>query len=99
MGCGCNKKKRTAKSANTPNVEYSANGTNDHVRLGLKPFFALPIRLPQAINGKDVIIVASSRKAPAKEQGALIIVGRNAKIEKAHRQEMTDKWPQAFIDV
>jgi hypothetical protein len=94
--CGCIKGK--AKKQATPNVEYKANGSGT-VRLGLKPFFALPVRLPQAIDGKDVIVVASRTKKPPAEEGAYVIIGRNALMDKKHRQQMVDKWPKAFISV
>ena len=94
-GCGCGgKKKRTKKSQVQPNVDYKANGRGT-VRLGLKEALRLPIRIPNALNGQDVVIVTDKRSIPP-VNNALIIVGRNALIETRHKEQLVGKWPKAF---
>jgi hypothetical protein len=93
MACGCkNKKKRNRP--NQPSVRYTTNG-NPTEAMGLNQFINLPVRLPRAIDGKDVVIAANRKTVPP-VMDAMIIIGRNAKIEKAHKKQLMEKWPQAF---
>ena len=93
MGCGCKNKKNRNKTGE-PSTQYTANG-NPTVPLGLDQFIHLPVRLPRALNGKDVVIAANRKSVPPITD-AVIIVGRNAKIDEGHRKQLVDKWPQAF---
>ena len=93
MGCGCGKKKKP-KSQVQRSVDYKPNGRGT-VRLGLKDAFHLPIRIPQALNGQDVVIVTDKRHIPPVDN-ALIIVGRNALVEVQHKEQLVKKWPKAF---
>ena len=93
MGCGCSKKKK-AKSQVQRSVDYKPNGRGT-VRLGLKNAFHLPFRIPNALDGKDVVIVTDKRNVPPVND-ALIIVGRNALVETRHKEQLVEKWPKAF---
>jgi len=90
--CGCNKPKK--KSQVQQSVDYQPNGRGT-VRLGLKDAFKLPIRIPQALNGQDVVIVTDKNNVPPVD-GALIIVGRNALVETRHKEQLVKRWPKAF---
>jgi hypothetical protein len=95
MGCGCGGKKKKAKQSQVQqSVDYKPNGRGT-VRLGLKAAFRLPIRIPQALNGHDVVIVTDKNSVPPVDN-ALIIVGRNALVETAHKEQLVKMWPQAF---
>ena len=93
MGCGCKNKKKRNKPG-VPSTKYTANGSPT-VPMGLNQFIRLPVRLPKALNGKDLVI-AANRKTVPQITDATIIIGRNAKIDKAHKRQLVDKWPQAF---
>jgi hypothetical protein len=94
-GCGCGgKKKKTKQSQVQPNVNYKPNGRGT-VRLGLKEALRLPIRIPSALNGQDVVIVTDKNNIPPVDN-ALIIVGRNALVETSHKEQLVEKWPKAF---
>jgi hypothetical protein len=99
MTCGCSKKKKRTQVQES--VDYTPNGGGT-VRLGLKGTVPLPIRLPEAINGRDIIVLANKRQAvpnlqaPAGSQPALLVVGRNAHVETAHKDQLVAKWPTAF---
>lgn len=99
MACGC-KKKKTATQV-LENVDYQPNGGGT-VRLGLKETIRLPVRLPQALNGQDIIILANKRQqvpslnVPVGSKPAMVIVGRNSMVDIEHKKALTDKWPKAF---
>jgi len=93
-GCGCKNKKKRNRPPNQPSVRYTTNG-NPAVPMGLKQTFRLPLRLPKAIDGKDIVIAANKKSVPPIND-ALILIGRNAKIEFNHKKQLLDKWPQAF---
>ncbi len=93
MGCGCKNKKKRNKLGE-PSTSYAANGSLTEP-MGLNQFINLPIRLPRALNGKDIIIAANKKSVPPITD-ALIIIGRNAKIDVAHKKQLVEKWPQAF---
>ena len=98
MACGCKKKKK--KSQIQQNVDYSTNG-NGTVRLGLKPQIRLPVRLPGALNGQDVVVIANKlHPAPLLQtqngKPALVITGRNAFVDTAHKEMLLERWPSAF---
>lgn len=63
--------------------------------MGLKDAFRLPIRIPQALNGQDVVIVTDKNNVPPVE-GALIIIGRNALVDARHKEQLVERWPKAF---
>ena len=97
MGCGCKGKKAPKRNASgvKGNVDYTPNGGNGTVRLGLKNIFRLPIRIPDALNGQDVIIIDNKRELPPVD-GAIVIVGRNAFVELGHKEQLVARWPKAF---
>lgn len=96
MGCGCAGKKAKKRNASgvKGNVDYKPNGRGT-VRLGLKEIFRLPIRIPNALDGQDVIIIDNKRELPPVD-GAIVIVGRNAIIEVKHKEQLVERWPKAF---
>ena len=94
MACGCKKKKKSQPVENQPSVDYRANG-NGTVALGLTAAIRLPVRIPKAIDGRDVVIVANKLKRPP-VPNAVFIVGRNAQVDPRDRQQLVDKWPKAF---
>jgi len=99
MGCGCNKKKKV--TAVQESVDYTPNGGGT-VRLGLKDTIHLPVKLPGAINGQDIVVVANKKQqapnlqATVGSKPAIVIVGRNALVDVDHKQQMLEKWPSAF---
>ena len=90
--CGCNKPKK--KTQPQRSVDYKPNGRGT-VRLGLKEALHLPIRIPAALNGQDVVIVTNKNSIPPVDN-ALIIVGRNALVEVEHKEQLVNRWPKAF---
>lgn len=94
--CGCKgKAKKRNASGVKKNIDYKPNGGNGTVRLGLKDVFRLPIRIPVALDGKDVVIVDNKRAVPPVGD-AMIIVGRNAIVEVRHKEQLVARWPKAF---
>jgi hypothetical protein len=99
MGCGCNKKNK--KTEIQRSVDYSPNGGGT-VRLGLKEQVRLPVRLPSAISGQDIIVVANKTQVvprpevPVGSKPAFVIVGRNAFVDIEHKEQLMAKWPKAF---
>lgn len=99
MACGCKNKKKETKVQQ--NVDYTPNG-GGQVRLGLKPAIRLPVRIPQAIDGQDILILGNKNQALPRlktEKGkppALVITGRNALVDAAHKEQLVEKWPKAF---
>ena len=91
MGCGCNKKAKKRAAEQQKSVQYKMNGSKP-VKLGLKPSYPLPLRLPEALDGKDVVIVPN-RVNTYPTQGAIVIYGRNAKISKKDKKQIERKWP------
>lgn len=63
--------------------------------MGLKEALHLPIRIPAALNGQDVVIVTNKNSIPP-VNNALIIVGRNALVEVEHKEQLVNRWPKAF---
>jgi len=95
MGCGCKGKKAKKAVAEVQSEQYSINGSQKTVRLGLKPRFFLPVRLPNALDGKDIIVVGNKNKVPAIDN-AIIIIGRNAQVLPEHKAIIAARWPNAF---
>lgn len=95
MGCGCGSKKvrRTVATARTE--RYGTNGGQNMVKLGLKSGYSLPIKLPNAIDGRDVIVVASNKHVPA-ARNAIIVFGRDAWIKSEFREKLVARWPHVF---
>ena len=96
MGCGCKNKKRQKPPSQEPSQVYSVNG-GPTVPLGLKDVFHLPMRLEDAINGKDVVIVANRKNMP-NLNGSVVLIGRNANMRPEDRQQLVQKWPKAFAN-
>ncbi len=99
MGCGC--KNKNKKTEVQQNVDYAPNG-GGQVRLGLKPAIRLPVRIPLAIDGKDILIVTNKKEVlPRLESDvghgpAIVIIGRNAFVDEGHKEQLVAKWPRAF---
>ena len=95
MACGCkSKKKRAERAAESASVEYKVNGGTT-VPLGMSNQIRLPVRLPGAIDGQDLVVAQNKLKIP-QVMGAVIVVGRNAQVEERHKQQLVDKWPTVF---
>ena len=94
MACKCKDKKRRAKANPTAQQQYRTNGDGS-VKLGLSPAFRLPVRFPEALNGKDLIIAPNKGKAP-NVPDSVVIVGRNGQINKKDRDVLAEKYPAAF---
>lgn len=97
MGCGCAGKKAKKRNASgvKKNIDYTPNGSNRTVRLGLKEVFRLPIRIVGVLDGQDVVIVENMKSVPPVED-AIIIIGRNAVVETRHKELLMQRWPKAF---
>lgn len=95
MACGCkNKKKRAERAAESASTEYKINGGHA-VPLGMSTQVRLPVRLPGAIDGQDLVVAQNKLKIP-QVMGAIIVVGRNAPIDERHKQQLVDRWPTVF---
>ena len=99
MACGCKKSKKKTEIQQSVSYESNGNGT---VRLGLKEQIRLPIRMPNAVAGQDIIIVANSKtsvpqfEVTAGGKPALVVIGRNAFVDVEHKEKLIAKWPRAF---
>ena len=92
MGCGCKKRAAKKKAAEQQQaVQYKMNGSKS-VKLGLKPSYPLPLRLPQALDGKDLVIVPN-RQRTYPTQDAIVVYGRNAKVSTKDKKQIERKWP------
>ena len=95
MGCGCRGRKKKQETTSARSEWYTTNGNQETVRLGLRSRFFLPLRLPNALDGKDIIVVGNKKRVPANDN-AIIIVGRNAQVLPEHKAIIAARWPHAF---
>ena len=96
MTCKCkDKKKKWAKPDPMPQERYKTNGQGS-VKLGLSLIFKLPVRFPEALHGKDLIIAPNKGNAP-NVPNSVVIVGRNGKINKKDRDILVERYPAAFV--
>lgn len=87
--CGCNKKKKAPPPAPATTEEMLQMMT-----LGLKKTIQLPVRLPEAINGSDLIIMPEGDTRTV--SGAVNLYGHDAEIRRGLREQIVNRWPQAF---
>lgn len=62
--------------------------------LGLKKTIQLPVRLPDAINGSDLIVMPEGDTRSV--SGAVNLYGHDAEIRRGLREQIVARWPQAF---
>lgn len=67
---------------------------NELIPLGLKATIRLPLRIPQAVNGKDIVIFPDKTRPPM--PGAITLYGRNDMVQRRVRDQIIDKFPGAF---
>ena len=56
----------------------------------------LPLRIPQAVNGKDLVIFPDKTRPPM--AGAITLYGRNDMVQRRVRDQVMEKYPGAFSD-
>lgn len=88
--CGCSKKKKAP-----PPLPATTEEMLTIMTLGIKPSVPLPVRLPEALNGSDVIILPEDDSRSV--AGAVNLYGRNAEVSRGVRDQIVARWPQAFI--
>lgn len=67
---------------------------NELVQLGLKNTIHLPLRIPQAVNGKDIVIFPDKTRPPM--AGVITLYGRNDMVQRRVRDQIIEKFPGAF---
>ena len=85
--CKCREKRKRNIPQSTPDVKQ--------VSINLVKHIGVPIKFPDAHNGKDVYIV--NRKSMAGTNGSIVIYGRSGYAPEEVKESLLQKWPGLFI--
>lgn len=75
-------------------AQKSYEVADEMVELGLKSSIPLPVRIPGAVNGRDIVVLPSKKSRPV--DGAVNVYGHNALVSKVVREAAKAQWPRAF---
>ena len=67
---------------------------NELIPLGLRETIRLPLRIPQAVNGNDIVILPDKTRPPM--AGVITLYGRNDMVQRRVRDQIIEKFPGAF---
>lgn len=76
-------------------TDPSANGTK-LVPLGLKETIRLPLMIPQAVNGKDIVVFPDKTRPPM--PGVITLYGRDDMVQERVKWAIMENYPGAFPD-
>lgn len=84
--CKCRGKKKASASEATPKI----------VNLQMKSSIKLPIRFPEKVDDKVVIVMPNRKmRGPA---NATVIYGSNGLVPEPIRENLVQQWPHAFMN-
>lgn len=87
MACGCKKPKRTILT-----TEATENDA-EMVSLNLRETVALPVLIPDVVNGKAMAVLPPGHDPVA---GVINVYGRQAQVSRRVKKLIYNQWPTAF---